>query len=202
MSDEAPVGTEGGQHGVGGTPAGDARASLSTPDKRTDAKHRAAAGGFGELLFRVHRFVIERTWSLLLLAMLSEGGAFAMFKAWDLARPTGRAIVQTGLLVLGLIAFWAWPRRARFMVRLCFLLVFAGAAMFLLTWSIALMTGEASSPWDFQSVVKYWGGEIARNWLVSGALLAILMWGGRRVFRSMRESPAEKARRSGNVRND
>lgn len=199
MSDGASASGEGGIGGhdrAGVPPARDGAV-------RTGAKPQGAeaAGRFGEIFFRVQRFVIERAWSLLLLTMLSEGGAYAMFKAWDLPRATGRGIVQSGLLLLGLIAFWAWPTRARFMVRLCFLLVFAGGAMFLLTWAIALMNGEASRLGHVRSVMTYWGGEIARSWLVSGALLAVLMWGGRRVFRSMRESPAEKARRSRNARN-
>ncbi len=149
-----------------------------------------------DLLFRVQKFVVERAWSLLLLTVLSEIGAFVLHKLWEIRPATGRATVQTLLLVAGLVAFWMWPGRARFMVRLSFLLIFAGLVLLVLTWVITLATGEAKQQGLIDSVLSYWSGEIGRNWLVSGLILAILMWGGRAMFRAWRTSPVEKARRA------
>ncbi len=171
----------------------------------TDESSKASAGQSGtgsapsragELFFRVQKFVVERAWSLLLLTVLSEVGAFVLHKLWEVKFPTGRAIVQTLLLVAGLVAFWVWPRRARFMVRLCFLLIFAGVVLLALTWIITLATGEARDGGLLDSILSYWSGEIGRNWLVSGLILAVLMWGGRAMFRAWRTSPVERARRA------
>lgn len=158
----------------------------------------SSASRFGDVFFAIQKFVIGRAWSLLLLTLAGEVGGYVIHKSWDgVTQASGRTMVQVLLLVLGLIAFWVSPKRAGFMRRLCFLLVFAGGVLVALAWGFEVLGGRTVEPNQLKAVQKTWVGELGLMWLMFGVFLAILMWGGRFVFSKWRETPAVAARRAG-----
>ncbi len=185
--------------GSGESTSGKPRSSGSGEGARSSGEGaEGSASRFGEMFFSVQKFVIGRAWSLLLLTLAGEIGGYVIHKSWDgVSQASGRTMVQVFLLVLGLIAFWVSPKRAGFMRRLCFLLVFTGGVLVALAWGFEVLGGRAVEPNQLKAVQDTWVGELGLWWLMFGVFLGILMWGGRFVFSKWRETPAAAARRAG-----
>lgn len=126
--------------------------------------------------FRVQRFVVRRAWSLLVLLGLSELGSILARKYWDERYgDLGRQGVFYALLGIGLVSFWLWPKRARFMRQLVGLLLVLGTVVL----GMCMLLGANAHGWSLGAAwshrLDYALGESGQRWFFSGMGLALVM---------------------------
>lgn len=137
---------------------------------------KARSPHLGQAAYRAQRFVVKRAWSLLVLLGLSELGSILARKYWDERYgDLGRQGVFYILLGVGLVSFWLWPRRARFMRQLVGLLLIAGAVV--LGTCMVLAAGAhgwtLGASWTHR--LDYALAESGQRWFFSGLGLALVM---------------------------
>lgn len=141
-----------------------------------NAQDQSRPPHLGQAAYRAQRFVVKRAWSLLVLLGLSELGSVLARKYWD-ARygDLGRQGVFFLLLVIGLVCFWLWPKRARFMRQLVGLLLVLGA----LVLGTCMLLAANEHGWSLGAAwahrLDYALGESGQRWFFSGLGLALVM---------------------------
>jgi len=148
----------------------------------------------GELFFAFQRFCIKRLWTIIVLTLASQLGAFIAKREFGPEyEPWGRQGIYILLLGIGLMLFWIVPSRARFMPRLVWILLIAGAATLGITFLLALGAQDGSVGQAWEALDTYWMTPLGWQWLFGGVGLAAIMWGG--LWLRSRVSSADRRKR-------
>lgn len=140
------------------------------------SQDQSRAPRLGPAAYQVQKFVVKRAWSLLVLLGLSELGSVLARKFWDERYgDLGRQGVFYLLLAAGLVSFWLWPKRARFMRQLVGLLLILGG----LVLGICVLLAAGSHGWSLAAAWSHRGdyalAESGQRWFFSGVGLALVM---------------------------
>ncbi len=143
------------------------------PSQRQDLDR---APKLAQAIFAFQKFVVKRGWAFIVLVALTYIGGLLAREFWAADKERlGRELTHYVLIVLGLFAFWIWPKRAKFMKRLVGLLLVIGGGIF----AICMLLGANARGWTlgeaWQGQNEYILAPLGQRWLFSGIGLALVM---------------------------
>ncbi|MBX3364461.1 MAG: hypothetical protein KF866_06830 [Phycisphaeraceae bacterium] len=167
---------------------------MDRPPDKPPAESRAPQ--VAKALYNFQKFIVQRAWAIILLLVLSQIGGLLAKHLWSPDRERlGRELTHYALILLGLILFWIWPKRIRFMRRVVALLITCGSIVV----AVCLLLGAISEGWTFRDAWRgqstYILAELGRRWVISGLALGLLM--GLGLLVRARILARRKARREG-----
>ncbi len=156
-----------------------------------DKQSKSEAGKWAERFFAFQRWVVKRFWSIIVLTIASQFGGYIGHTQFGIDRVHGRTFTIAVLIAAGVIFYWLAPRRARFMLNLCFLLlVGAGILVGLPLLVQFIRLGGIGDAWRSIEGAMLTG--LGMDWLKAGVVLLILLIGGRLVGAQLRTQSKSK----------
>ncbi len=164
------------------------------PSKSSGGKapeKKSEAGKWAERFFAFQRWVVKRFWSIIVLTIASQFGGYIGHAQFGIDRVHGRTFTIAVLIAAGVIFYWLAPRRARFMLNLCFLLlVGAGILVGLPLLVQFIRLGSIGEAWRSIEGAMLTG--LGLDWLKAGVVLLILLIGGRLVGAQLRTKSSSR----------
>lgn len=146
---------------------------------------KSDAGKWAERFFAFQRWVVKRFWSIIVLTIAAQIGGYIGHTQFGIERQHGRTFTLAVLIGAGVIFYWFSPRRAKFMLRLCFLLLVGAAILVGLPLLVQFIRlGSIGDAW--RSIEGTMLTPLGMDWLKAGVALMILLLGGRFVGTQIR----------------